>query len=64
MFAVIVAIDWFIDRFRTAVNVSGDFFALAVVTKIVGQTDEDDIVEMEVERQSMDSAARDNTALV
>ncbi|KAG4435828.1 hypothetical protein IFR05_008687 [Cadophora sp. M221] len=36
MFAVVVAIDWFLDRFRTALNVSGDMFAAAVVTKITG----------------------------
>lgn len=36
MFAVVVAIDWFLDRFRTALNVSGDLFAAAVVTKITG----------------------------
>lgn len=32
MFAVIVAIDWFLDRFRTAVNVSGDLFAVQILT--------------------------------
>lgn len=39
MFAVVVAIDWFLDRFRTALNVSGDLFAAAVVTKITGIKD-------------------------
>jgi len=39
MFAVVVAIDWFLDRFRTALNVSGDMFAAAVVTKITGIKD-------------------------
>jgi Na+/H+-dicarboxylate symporter len=42
MYAVVVAIDWFIDRFRTACNVSGDLYALAVVCKITGVKDPED----------------------
>lgn len=41
MYAVVVAIDWFLDRFRTAVNVSGDIFAAAIMHKITGITDDD-----------------------
>ncbi|CAI6334475.1 unnamed protein product [Periconia digitata] len=41
MYAVVVAIDWFLDRFRTAVNVSCDTFAAIIVTKITGIADED-----------------------
>lgn len=41
MYAVVVAIDWFLDRFRTAVNVSGDLYAAAVLTKITGIKDLD-----------------------
>ena len=41
MFAVIIAIDWFIDRFRTAINVSGDMFAARIMWKLTGITDED-----------------------
>lgn len=41
MFAVIIAIDWLIDRFRTAVNVSGDMFAARIMQKLTGITDED-----------------------
>jgi Na+/H+-dicarboxylate symporter len=41
MYAVVVAIDWFLDRFRTAVNVSCDTFAAVIVTKITGIVDED-----------------------
>ncbi|KAH7392393.1 Sodium:dicarboxylate symporter [Phaeosphaeria sp. MPI-PUGE-AT-0046c] len=41
MYAVVVAIDWFLDRFRTAVNVSCDTFAAVVVTKITGIVDEE-----------------------
>ena len=43
MFAVVVAIDWFIDRFRTATNVSGDLYATAVITKVTGIKDPDDM---------------------
>lgn len=34
MYGVIITIDWFLDRFRTAVNVSGDMFAAKVIEKI------------------------------
>lgn len=40
MYGVVVAIDWFIDRFRTATNVSGDLFAAPIMTKVTGITDE------------------------
>ncbi|KAK3314406.1 Sodium:dicarboxylate symporter family protein [Apodospora peruviana] len=50
MYAVVVAIDWFIDRFRTATNVSGDLFAAAIMKKVTGITDDDeaDMEEAEV----------------
>ena len=41
MYAVVVAIDWFLDRFRTAVNVSGDLFAADVMRHITKIKDED-----------------------
>lgn len=41
MYGVIIAIDWFLDRFRTAINVSGDLFASVIIQKITGITDED-----------------------
>merc|ERR1711939_696202 len=41
MYAVVVAIDWFIDRFRTATNVSGDMFAGKIMQKVTGISDED-----------------------
>jgi Na+/H+-dicarboxylate symporter len=41
MFAVITAIDWFLDRFRTALNVSGDCFAAKIIEKQTGITDEE-----------------------
>lgn len=40
MYAVVVAIDWFIDRFRTMVNVSGDLYACAIISKMTGLTDD------------------------
>ncbi|CZT19396.1 related to excitatory amino acid transporter [Ramularia collo-cygni] len=40
MYGVVVAIDWFIDRFRTALNVSGDVFAASVLEKMSGITNE------------------------
>ncbi|KAK5953034.1 hypothetical protein OHC33_006156 [Knufia fluminis] len=40
MYAVVVAIDWFIDRFRTMTNVSGDIFAARIMEKITGITDD------------------------
>ncbi|KAJ1323199.1 solute carrier family 1 (glial high affinity glutamate transporter) member 3 [Microdochium nivale] len=42
MFAVVIAIDWFLDRFRTAINVSGDLFAVPIITKMTGIMDHDD----------------------
>lgn len=42
MYAVVVAIDWFLDRFRTAVNVCGDCYAAKVVAKMTGIQDSDD----------------------
>ncbi|KAE8849761.1 hypothetical protein PTNB85_00177 [Pyrenophora teres f. teres] len=41
MYAVVIAIDWFLDRFRTALNVSCDTFAARVVTHITKIKDED-----------------------
>lgn len=41
MYGVIVAIDWFLDRFRTAINVSGDLFASPIIAKMTKITDDD-----------------------
>lgn len=46
MYAVVVAIDWLIDRFRTATNVSGDIYAARILTKLTGITDDDADVEV------------------
>jgi Na+/H+-dicarboxylate symporter len=48
MFAVVVAIDWFIDRFRTAVNVCGDCYAAKVVAKMTDFKDTDDDYDADV----------------
>ncbi|KKY32674.1 putative excitatory amino acid transporter 2 [Diaporthe ampelina] len=48
IYAVVVAIDWFLDRFRTAVNVSGDCYAAKVVAKMTGIKDSDDEYDEEV----------------
>lgn len=48
MYAVVVAIDWFLDRFRTAVNVSGDCYAAKVVAKMTGIKDSDDEYDEEI----------------
>lgn len=48
MMGVVFAIDWLLDRFRTAVNVSGDLFGAMVVYKKTGiedETEEDLVVE-------------------
>ncbi|KAK2673425.1 hypothetical protein RAB80_010968 [Fusarium oxysporum f. sp. vasinfectum] len=45
MYAVIVAIDWFLDRFRTAVNVSGDLFASMIIYKMTKIEDPPEVVE-------------------
>ena len=49
MFSVVVAIDWLMDRFRTAVNVSGDLYATGAIAKVTGIRDPDD-VEVDVAR--------------
>ena len=41
MYAVVVAFDWLIDRFRTMTNVTGDTYAARIMHKITGITDED-----------------------
>ncbi|KAK4664795.1 uncharacterized protein QC763_0074440 [Podospora pseudopauciseta] len=46
MYAVVVAIDWFIDRFRTAINVSGDLFAAPIIQKLA-KIEDDGVVSEE-----------------
>ena len=52
MYAVVVAIDWFLDHFRTAVNVSGDHYVAPIVTKLTGFTDKDDAEAVDEARES------------
>jgi len=49
MYAVIVAIDWFLDRFRTAINVSGDLFGTACITAITKIKDPEGLVDETME---------------
>ncbi|EUC48115.1 hypothetical protein COCMIDRAFT_2907 [Bipolaris oryzae ATCC 44560] len=49
MYAVVIAIDWFLDRFRTAVNVSCDTWAAKIVTQVTGIKDEDGVTYEETE---------------
>ncbi|PGH12538.1 hypothetical protein AJ80_06699 [Polytolypa hystricis UAMH7299] len=57
MYGVILAIDWFLDRFRTVINVSGDMFGCAIVARMTGIKDSPEDRELEVE-------PADNTARV
>jgi Na+/H+-dicarboxylate symporter len=61
MYAVVVAIDWFVDRFRTAVNVSGDIFAAGILTKLTGIVDdaEDQIDSDMAARQAQEMYERE-----
>ncbi|KAM0561116.1 hypothetical protein ACHAPJ_003619 [Fusarium lateritium] len=53
MYAVIVAIDWFLDRFRTAVNVSGDLFASMIIYKMTKIEDPPEVVGQDAEEADM-----------
>lgn len=62
MYAVIVAIDWFLDRFRTAVNVSGDLFAAMIIykqTKIEDPPEEEEEAAREQEEREKNAKAVD-----
>lgn len=63
MYAVIVAIDWFLDRFRTAVNVSGDLFATMIIykmTKIEDAPEEEEEQGRECEEREKNVKVVDN----
>ncbi|KAM3423342.1 hypothetical protein BST61_g779 [Cercospora zeina] len=62
MYAVVVAIDWFIDRFRTALNVSGDIFAARILAKVTAITDDADAGEDGEAMEEMDRVTRENQA--
>ncbi|EEQ85371.1 Sodium:dicarboxylate symporter family protein [Blastomyces dermatitidis ER-3] len=58
MYGVITAIDWFMDRFRTMTNVTGDLYGGAIVAKITGIRDP--IVD--ADGTIIDSSAQDENA--
>lgn len=58
MYAVIVAIDWFLDRFRTALNVSSDLFGAMVVYKITKIEDPEDMVDEDAPTMPREVEAR------
>ena len=60
MYAVVVAIDWFIDRFRTALNVSGDMFAGKIMEEVTGITD--DVTEGGEEWRALERTMAENEA--
>ena len=64
MYAVVVAIDWLIDRFRTALNVSSDIFAARIMEKVTGITDDNVEVGAEDEQaaDTVDRMMRENQA--
>jgi Na+/H+-dicarboxylate symporter len=44
MYAVVVAIEWFLDRFRMAVKLAVRPFATVVFTKVTGTKEEEGVV--------------------
>ena len=58
MYAVVVAIDWFIDRFRTATNVSGDLYAAKILATVTKITDDDS--KALAEQEVLDRTYREN----
>ncbi|KAH7310566.1 excitatory amino acid transporter 2 [Stachybotrys elegans] len=62
MYAVVVAIDWFLDRFRTMVNVSGDLIAAPSIARMCKITQEDDL--MVDEAHALHAPGADNTTRV
>lgn len=63
MYAVVVAIDWFLDRFRTMVNVSCDTFAAVIMAKITGIVDEPDDILGDAHAESAHGANVDLNSL-
>lgn len=58
MYAVIVAIDWFIDRFRIAFSASGDAFAAKVIATVTGWKDGDEDIPDMKDMKDMDDDSR------
>ncbi|EOA83308.1 uncharacterized protein SETTUDRAFT_119998 [Exserohilum turcica Et28A] len=64
MYAVVIAIDWFLDRFRTALNISCDAFAAKIVTHITKIKDEEGVSYDEAENVDPNSLGRQDDAKV
>jgi Na+/H+-dicarboxylate symporter len=64
MYAVVIAIDWFLDRFRTAMNVSCDTFAAKVVTDITKIRDEEGQTYDDIENVDPNSLGRTDESKV
>lgn len=64
MYAVIVAIDWFIDRFRIAFSASGDAFAAKIIATVTGWKDGDEApFPMDIKVLDDDSASTMSTVV-
>ena len=62
MYGLVTAIDWFLDRFRTVLNVSGDLYGAAVVsaiTKIVDEPSESASNDEEVVAEGRETLRRE-----
>ncbi|KAI6807224.1 hypothetical protein KC367_g8919 [Hortaea werneckii] len=61
MYAVVVAFDWFVDRFRTMTNVSGDMYAARVMHHVTKLSDDDapDMGTYDAVDETMDKSGTD-----
>ena len=51
---IILAVDWLLDRFRTAINVLGDSIGAGIVSHL-SQKELKEVVEMEEDNEGMDN---------
>lgn len=54
LYGLVTAIDWFLDRFRTALDVSGDLYGTAIVTAITKVVDEPQAASDEITEEHME----------
>jgi len=61
MYAVVVAFDWFVDRFRTMTNVSGDMYAARIMHHVTKLSDDDapDMGTYDAVDETMDKSGTD-----
>jgi Na+/H+-dicarboxylate symporter len=52
MYAIVVAIDWFLDRFRTALNVSSDLMAAPCIQVLTGIGHDEEDYDIDVSRDA------------